>query len=404
MAALTVRLVDNDTVITPVAQLSTMTISLTWAANDKMKITLTDEDGTTTQSVETTVSSSTLETCRDEHLAELQASILSLFTAITWAASGTDKITATAATSGVPFYLAASETTAGNGTWVEVETTANTGANDWNTATIWDGAAVPVDDDHVILNSGSRDIKYGLNQTAVQLKSFRVGERYKGTIGDKKNKKYLRIDVNSTAGGNTPLVSLKSGGLSVWLDGAMTSINIRGTSRDLDAVQLKGDIDNLRCSGGEISGTVTVADAAVLDNVYVNGAPGLKLKLGENITSGDLIEMDSGDVESKSTFATLNISGGKYRVTKDATCTAANVRGSGRLEYATSGTLTTLNLYDGFVDLASSEAKNCTITNCTVWSGVLDEAGAITNFAYTNDITLHGGDVRGSSGRVVKLT
>lgn len=399
MAVPTISLLDDATVITPVAQVSTFTLNNDFNDSETdITITMTNEvGGTQTESITPTgTDESTIATALR---AQLNGSTQSLFTAINWTVS-TTVVTGTAKTSGVPF-IAASAVTGGAGTITDATGTANVGPNDWNTATIWDGGSKPANDAHVVINSGSRDLKYGLNQSAVNLKSLRIGKQFRGIIGDKVNKFYLQIDVSATGGANTPLVSIRTGGVSVWLDGTMTSVNILGCSVDEDAIQLKGDIDNLRISGGDVKGTITAADAMVLDNVYVNGAPGCKLLLGESITSGDLIEMDSGEVLAESAFVTLNVSGGRLRHLAGAV-TTCNLRGNGRVEYAGSGTLTTLNLFDGFFDLASSEAKTVTITNAVeIYAGVLDERGALANVVYSGNVNLHGGEARGCSGRVV---
>lgn len=403
MAVLDKILVDDDTVITPVAQVVTFTLNNDFNDSETdITITMTNEvGGTQTENiVPTGVDESTIATALQS---ELNGSTQSLFAAITWTVS-TTVVTGTAKTLGVPF-IAASAVTGGGGTITDATATANVGPNDWNTATIWDGGAKPVNDDHVAINSGSRDIKYGLNQSGVNLKSLRIGKQYRGIVGDKVNKFYFQIGVSSTAGSNTPIVAINTGGVSVWLDGTMTTVIIRGCSVDADAVQLKGNVDDLRLIGPDVKGTITVADSMTLDNVYVLGVGGARLILGKTLSSFDLIEMDSGIVENNGALAasgTFNVNGGKLIHLK-GNAPNVNVRG-GELDFRGDGTLTTLHVYNGLFSLVNSVAKLLTISNATVHAGILDEQGSLANVTYTNDIIQHGGQVLGATGRVVKLT
>ena len=115
-----------------VTQVDTFTVALTWAAADVLRITLTAEDATT-QFVEATSTGTTEETdVRDVMLALLQADVQTLFVQVTWAGSGTLAITGTTKVPGVPVYSAVSSTTAGDGTWVLVNTTLSEGPEDWN--------------------------------------------------------------------------------------------------------------------------------------------------------------------------------------------------------------------------------------------------------------------------------
>lgn len=404
MAAITRALLDDDTVITPIAQVST--ISLNNDFNDSetdITITLTNEaGGTQTESI---VPSGTDESTIATALrSALNSSTQDLFTTINWTVS-TTVVTGTAKTSGVPFVFS-SAVTGGAGTITDATGTANTGPNDWNTATIWDGGSKPVNDEHVAINSGTRDIKYGLNQSGVNLKSLRIGKQYRGIIGDKVNQYHLQIEVSSTAGSNTPIVAINTGGVSVWLNGTMPTVIVRGCSVDADAVQLKGDTDNLRLIGPGVKGTITVADSMTLDNVYVLGVGGARLILGKTLSSFDLIEMDSGIVENNGALAasgTININGSGKLIHLEGNAPNVNVRG-GELDFRGAGTITTLHIYAGLFSLVNSVAKLLTITNATVHGGVLDEQGSLANVVYTNDITQHGGSILGSTGRVVKLT
>ena len=121
-----------------VAEVDSALFANTWASADTITSTMTAEDGSTTQTVQSTATSSTIETgVRDVHLTDLQNSSNSMFVKVTFAASGSDTITGTAKTAGIPFYWTESVTTAGDGTLVITQdgsgaSTLSEGPNDWN--------------------------------------------------------------------------------------------------------------------------------------------------------------------------------------------------------------------------------------------------------------------------------
>ena len=132
------------------AQVNTGTFAGGWATGTTATTTLTMENGSSTQTVVSTVGATeTIEAARDLHLAALQADTQSLFRRFTFAASSTDKIiyTTKAAYAGIPTAITASETAAG--TFTMATTTPNSGPNDVGTAANYNTAAIPVTDDEL---------------------------------------------------------------------------------------------------------------------------------------------------------------------------------------------------------------------------------------------------------------
>lgn len=60
---------------------------------------------------------------------------------------------------------------------------ASSGPEDWNVAANWTGNAVPVTGDDVFIQEATSSIRYGLDQSAVTLASFRQYQAYTGEIG-----------------------------------------------------------------------------------------------------------------------------------------------------------------------------------------------------------------------------
>ena len=89
---------------TAVAQVKTLIVEGSWAADNTIRTTLTSGDGSTTQAVTSTATSSTMSTgVIDPHISDLQASTQSLFSAVTWVKSGSTLVQGTAKIAGVPF-------------------------------------------------------------------------------------------------------------------------------------------------------------------------------------------------------------------------------------------------------------------------------------------------------------
>lgn len=371
--------------------------------DDIFTLTATAEDGTTTAAVNFTATAATVANVCQGVMTAWNNSTNSLHTPIT-ASTDDSTVTLTADVPGVPFYVASTETDGGgtdNQTFTRGATTANAGPMDWNTAANWDGsggAAVPVTTDKVSINQGSYSIKYGLDQSAVALLSLWVGPNFKGEVGDSVNNYYLQIDVNDGAP-NRMNISATSN--AVLVKGTIPSVYITRTARTSKAVMLDGDIDNLFVRSRNVAGTITVADSATLDNVYMFGSQSAKLVIGE-VTSLDLIETNGGIVELTGACTTITNDGADITIEGDqAVTTITNWRGT--VKYNTSGTLTTINNKAGTFTLSESEANAVTITNSTIWDGLIDASSSIANITWSNDTTVHGGDYRVDSGETLTV-
>ena len=398
-----------------VAQLATNTVANTWAASDTLTTTLTLEDGVTTQAVVSTATSSTIETgVRDVHLADLQASTLSEFLKITWAASSTDAITATAKTAGVPFYLAATESTAGSGTFTEVETTANAGPNDWNTAANWT-SAVPVGGDTVYFNRGSSSILYGLNQSSVSLAKFVSTDQYTGSIGDLNAGYYLQIDVNSTTG--TPdgdSLTIGSGGLTTMIDGDSDIVIIRAKTGGLDMVKLKGNskVDgSMRITDG-CSGTVNIAANYGLNRLTVSDSPRARVLIGSHATSFVFQSAASGVVEITDRSMTgLDVSGGTVTLKGTSAVSGTGSIGQGQGTHihggnlniqTTQGTFGRVEMTGGNVSL-TSQAQALTISKAYIYGGTYNDTSQLGNVGYSDGIRKFGGTVNVPNATITQI-
>lgn len=382
---------------TAVAQVDSFTPGGTIEVGDKFIITLTAEDGSTTQTVSADATgTSVAQVCTDVHTA-VTASNQTLFAALTWA-DNTTNVSATADVAGVPFYAAASTTESDDGaadaqTFARAAVTASAGPLDWNTTGNWSGATLPVDSDNVLVTESAYSILYGLEQSDIQLASLSVNQTFSGSIGDAVNGYSLIID--------STITRIQSAGPTVMLDGDLDSVYVMQSAGGTDAVVLDGDIDDLYVSGQGVIGQIRVAGSAVLDNVYVLEADRCKVTIGTGVTSLDLVEADSGEVECDSAGAVVNaVSGARVKLTTGA-WTTVNARRGSVVDYRTDGTLTNANVFGGVIDLTKNTAASVTITNTTVHGGSIDVRNGLNNITFTNSPDVKGGAVVSDVGVTV---
>lgn len=391
-------------------QLATQTIALTWASADTIRTTLTSEDGTTTEFVETTVAGSDIETdVLDPHLANLQnETVKTLFTEITWTKSGTDKIVATAKVSGKPFVLAASEVTAGTGTHTNAATTANSGPEDGGTAANYSlGTVLAAAEDFRVMpnptDGKSYDIKFGLDQSGKDLKSFRRSPEYKGTIGDPANELYFRVDVSDTGATNVPYVTIRGSVGETWLHGTLDEVRVYETSQSRKAVNLKGTIPVLRIKGPGVRGKINVASGSALTEFFCLDAPNAEYDIDTSVTGFTNAKADSGNGKIQSACTTINTAWqAVLRHTAGAVTTWNNWNG-GHVFYNGDGTLGQGHNYGGVFNFTENVSDSVTVSAFTVHAGLLLDKSALGNINWPAEIQNPGGTVDIGESRTVAV-
>lgn len=140
----------------PRAQVDTLTLGGTWAANDTITLTINTKQVILTvgSTFTTTVIADNILEAVNESSASASfgsgystseyGSAIAEFTEITAAKTSTTTVTFTSVTKGKPFTLSVSRTTGASGTVSLSTTTAATGPNHWNDASNWSLVAVPV--------------------------------------------------------------------------------------------------------------------------------------------------------------------------------------------------------------------------------------------------------------------
>jgi len=408
----------------------TATIANTWAGADTIRTEIIDEGGNT-KFVQTTTTSSTIETgVLDPHLADLQADTQTVFAAVTWTKSGTDKIVATAKLSGKPLsggsvtnVVVDASTTAGNGDVTWALTTASAGPHDANTDANWTDAtpaaqASPTDDDDVKIlphptdvdfagNPISYPILYGLDQSSIDLKTFRVGRSYEGQLGDPIQGFFFQIDCKWPAGASGKTV-IDSRATAIWLKGSHDEINIAGSPAGKDAIRLAGGtISLLRLIGSRILGKTTIIDSTIVPAIEAFGFGG-EVEIGtETGTPTTSIDLDGGRwvINRPITgggVGRLRVMGGEVIHNVGDVTLADNY---GALMFLNSGgTIAKLENHNGTTNFEQNKKHQIIVSAAEIWAGqILDQSG-LANVSWSADIIKHGGLVLSDTGTTIAFT
>lgn len=374
------------------AQVSTVTLNNDFNDSETaVAITLTAEDGSTTQSVSITPDGTDEAVIAAALQAACAASSQTLFQAITFT-QASNVVTLTAKVAGVPFYFASS-ITGGAGTSTDATGTANSGPNDWNTDANWEGGSAPSGSDDVLINGSSYAIVYGLDQSATSFASVRVGPSMRADVGDAANGYMLACDAT------TLTIETTSG--KVLFSGDTTDTIITATQASGSAVMLSGQHSTLVVSGEAVRGTVdltTGASSSTITWVRTNRAAKLTASAGVTCTN---LRFGSGSADWRGgNITNLDLYGGTFVQRGSGAQTTVDVFG-GVYDYRSSGTITTLAVVGGDMTLANSEVDSVTFTNTNVAAGNLDLRNGLDNVTFTNNPTVKAGQIFNDRGQTV---
>jgi len=379
---------------TAVAQVSTVTLNNDFNDSETdLSITLTAEDGSTTQSVSITPSGTDESTIASALQAACAASNQTLFTAINFTVAS-NVVTLTAASAGVPFYFE-SAVTGGAGTTTDATGTASAGPNDWNTAANWSTGSVPTGTDSVVITDGSFDILYGLDQSSVSLETLSVNTGFTGTVGDPANEYPLQINGNSA---NIRAVN------QVWWEGDLPQWTILGTARGTDAVRLKDTTGlGIRVLGPNVVGEVRIVDGTGTSTITIANCPRAEVAVEAN-SEINLLRMGSGTFTTESDVQDMEMWGGiatfdgcgifdgldMYGGTINANGSPDATNNGGKWFGEVGG----VNLYGGTVSFAGNTEPSVTIEqSIQIFGGTLDLRSGLQNITYDNNPLIYDGVV-----------
>lgn len=366
-----------------VAQVSTITVTGTWATSDTATLTVNGKSVTFTVGATQTIAAVVAGL-----VAAWNASTIPELAEVT-AANASPNITLTSDTAGVPFTVTTSEVTAGNGELSDpAATVANSGPADAAILANYSGAALPINDDTLVFENSANSALYNLEAlTALTTLSVTVRQSFTGQIGLPKvhstslgsyieyRPRYfkagitaLKIGEGEGAGSGRLMFNCgaAASAVSVFNSGApaergVPAILIIGTASTASVSVNKGVV-GIACFAGE------TATAPTVNVGYTNSQAGdSTVYCGSGATLTNLLQ-SGGQVFLASNLASLAQDAGELTVDGTATVAAATIAGT--VYDRSSGTWTTLEL---------------------LATGVYDHRRSLTAKTITNAVTMADG-------------
>ena len=415
----------------PIAQVTTITISGTWATSDEAVVTINGKDITVTVGTDTTTSNvataikeaingDTQTGTGDHTFSPTDGQTIPEFREVT-ATVASNVVTLTADnTIGKPFTVTTSETTASSDGAVGTPstTTTATGPHHFDNADNWSTGSVPVDADDIWFDSGSVDCRFGLDQSSVTPTSINVTMGYTGKIGngeyntDTSGYTYREyrstyLSLGESADATNIAVNIGggdgqgSGRIKINNGTSQCTVNVSDTGQTAEsgvpAFLWKGtDSSNeMNVSRGDVGVAFYADDSATLATLRVgyteNQIGDSSVECGESVTlSSATVTQTGGTLVTRSNVSTVNISGGTLNHEEGTigTLTASDCN----VFYKSNGTCTTGTFrFGGVLDLRR-DMRSRTFTNLTFYagSGFFDPGDTLTA---TNGFDLDGCDI-----------
>lgn len=404
-------------------QADTITIANTWAQNDTCTLTINNVDfvitiGTlvTTTQVATTIKEAlngttltdTSASCQPP-ISDIGAQFIPQFSELT-ATSSSAVVTVTAngsgALAGKPFTLTAAENTAGTGTATRAASVTPTSQYHASEVDNWDGTNSPADGDTLIWDSGSNDVRWGLNTyqggSTAQPTTVTVYKSFTGNIGlpevnsDNSSKLYPEYRTTYfTLDDNTATTTFNlevgegtgSGRLKFDSGAGQAVVNIFGKGSRIDTgtpcVLWKGSHASnvVRNNAGDLGIAFFGGETATVATLVTGDGPTSQASTicGTGVTL-TTVTCSGGSLETNSAYTTGTANAGNW-VHKAGTAGSTTVNKNATFYPNGAATLTTLDINGGKVDCTKGTAT-FTVTNTITMSAgsqFLDPAGRSGN-------------------------
>lgn len=386
-----------------VTQVSTITMTGTWVAADTITVTINNIEATitvgslvTTSQVATTLKQAWEgETLTDTTAACTPTIANGGFTSISefyevTATVLSNVVTLTAKTSGKPVTISVSDTSA-SGTATHSVTTTATGKWFWDNQDNWSGNAVPINNDDVVFDTGSVDLRYNLT-TSIQPASVTITAGYSGKIGlaavnaddtsrtySEYRTQYLTFTSNAvtctyTIGQGEGLGSRR---IKIDAGSGQSTVVIHST-----AARNETDFPTVLFKGTHASNTLSAfrGDVGI---AYVAGETSTIATLRCGTDTGDTVKCVAG---SGTTLTTVTATG-NGTLELNSNCTTLTMTGVTVTQFA--GAPATLTCWSGIFRHRSTSTIG---TGCTIGAaGTLDRSGESRSATITPKISMYKG-------------
>ncbi len=244
----------------------------------------------------------------------------------------------------------------------------------------WQGGADPAAADDVFFPSGNSNAVAGSDQSGTALTSLSIDSGYSGAVGSITAGKPTYLQIVGTT------VNLAGSGVTYLDLGTTTTCNINGAGSSAGAGQYGLNLTggtittlNVNLDSGQTLGIATFpGETATITNLNISGGGTVVIGSGVTVTT---VKVAGGTVETNCAITTLTVTGGK--VTHEAGAITTLNLNSGTVNYNTTDTLATANVY-GTLDF-SGDNKAKTVTTLNLYKGgtVKDTFDVVT---FTNEI------------------
>jgi hypothetical protein len=363
-----------------VKQITTLTVAGTWAANDTYTLTINGKDlvltignGTTTAQVAASIRDMYNATTRidgtgdntntsnagGQEFGEFCEALAVVYS------TSTSVVRIIAHKAGVPITISQTVATAGDGDVTAATAQTATGPNHWNNGDNWDTGSAPVDDDVVVFRDSDIPVKYGLPDGTDLEVTIQVYMSYTGQVG------LPRINREN---GSKPYIEYRQ--RYVRLDDGGTGSNIAhrfGIGKEGSGCTLF----NLK--------HITVKCSPI---VYNTGAPQVPGTYALNLcctSATSTLDILSGSVDfssqdgSTSAFLTVRQAGGNSRGINAVDATNGAIYASGgNMVIGGSSAINIINLPQTSTAIVRVEEQSGTIAGMLANSGIVEYASSAT--------------------------
>jgi hypothetical protein len=402
-----------DAEASAVPQIDSITVANTWAAGDTGSVTIGNATITFTCGADTTTTAQVASVIRN--MINATSIDNNLVGAETRTAAGqlvgefrdveavidpanTSKVLVRSRVAGVPFFavggstLTVAESTAGSGTLTAASVQAATGPWHWNNAKNWSDNTAPVNDDTAVFQATANGPKYGLPNGSLEV-TLNVYQDFTGDIGlpfknalgySEYRQRYVRLDdagsgtniqhrfgLESTRGAGSPRIHVKHTAVActtyVYATGTPASgeyaLNLCCGHASSVLSVLKGSV-NASSQDGQ------TAAYAVL-NVGHSGNPASDTNVTALANISGALEVSGGTVlvGSSNAMAAYVQRGGTVRFQNQTGTITAFTGTGGTTQWASTATITAMELDGGTFDASYDTNSSFTITAADVYAG-----------------------------------
>lgn len=243
-------------------------------------------------------------------------------------------------------------------------------SSDWGTAGNWNGG-VPTAGNNVYIAdqddaiTGVPAAAAGINYALVE-----VGPNFTGTIADSASP----LHVGSVTTINYKGLLCEACYLNVDTGDTVTTLNIDGSAVASNALTLGGP-GTVTTALVRAAGMFRISSSAVVTNLNIpEGNPQVFVTSGASLTNANL---SGGVVNNEAALTTLNLSQGTWQHQGETTynITTLNILGGIFRFWSSGGTITTVNLYGGLLDLNGGKGLPRTISTLNRYGGTVDRGG-----------------------------